>query len=305
MNRFVLKTENLTKCFGDKKALSNVCVSIEKGKIYGLVGQNGAGKTTLMRLIAGLSYPTEGKIELFGFYDEKKLEKERKRIGSMIETPAFYSYMSAYENMEAVRISQGIPDKNIVEDILQKVKLADTEEKKVRDFSLGMKQRLGLAMTLLDSPEFLMLDEPTNGLDPVSIIEIRNMLLNLANDSMMTILISSHALEQLYHIATDYIFIHEGKIIETITKEELDQNCKKHISLLVDNLEYATTVIEKELKTKKYKIMPDNSIVLYDYIDDMQKVVETFVKNNICIKNITIRGDDLENYFVNLIGGKI
>lgn len=301
MNETVLKIENLTKCYGELKALDNVCLTIKKGRIYGLVGQNGAGKTTLMRMITGLSYPTSGKVELFGFSDGKKIEGERKRIGSMIETPAFYAYMSAKENMEAVRIGQGIPNKKIVDDVLQKVRLNETGKKKVRDFSMGMKQRLGIAMTLVDNPEFLLLDEPTNGLDPVSIIEIRNMLQGLVNDKWMTIMISSHALEQLYHVATDYIFIHEGRILQTITKEELDVTCSKHIEIQVNDVEHAAIILEKELNTRKYKIMADSSIHLFDYEEDVQKVFGVLVNQNIAVKNITVRGDNLENYFVNLI----
>lgn len=301
MNETVLKIENLTKCYGDLNALDNVCLTIKKGRIYGLIGQNGAGKTTLMRIITGASYKTRGEMELFGFRDGKKIEEERKRIGSMIETPAFYAYMSAKENMEAVRIGQGIPDKKIVGDVLQKVKLNDTGKKKVRDFSMGMKQRLGIAMTLVDNPEFLLLDEPTNGLDPASIIEIRNMLQDLVNDKLMTIMISSHALEQLYHVATDYIFIHEGRILQTITKEELDINCSKHIEMQVNDVEHTAIILENELDTRKYKIMADNSIHLYDYAEDVQKVFEVLVNHKIAIKNITVRGDNLENYFMNLI----
>lgn len=305
MDKFILRTENLTKCYGEKRALDNVSITIERGRVYGLVGQNGAGKTTLMRVLTGLSHPSEGKIELFGCSDKKGIVEQRKKIGSMIETPAFYSYMSALENVDAVRISQGIPDRSISNKILSKVKLSDTGNKKIRDFSLGMKQRLGIALTLLNSPEFIMLDEPTNGLDPVSIIETRNMLQELVTDRLVTVMISSHALEQLYHIATDYIFIHEGKIIQTITKEKLDARCKKHIAIQPVNPEFAVTIIEGKLKTRNYKVMPDNTINLYDYVDDMQNVVTAFVRNDVAIRNITVRGDDLENYFVNLIGGSL
>ena len=303
MNDDILITKGLTKHYKNVKALDNININIKRGKIYGLVGKNGAGKTTLMRIIAGLTLPSSGTIELFGC--DKSLEEKRKLIGSMIEVPAFYSYMSARENLEAIRIGHGIPDKNVVDSMLKKVKLEDTGKKKVSNFSMGMKQRLGIAMTLLNSPKFLILDEPTNGLDPVSVVELRNLLIELAKDSMMTIMISSHALEQLYHLASDYIFMDQGKIIKTASKEELDSTCKKHIALQVNNTPLAITIIEKELGIKQYRVMPDNSINIYEYVEDVQKVVAELINGNVKMKSISVKGDDIENYFHNLINREV
>ena len=168
---------------------------------------------------------------------------------------------------------------------------------------MGMKQRLGIAAVLLGEPEFLMLDEPMNGLDPVSIVEIRELLVRLAAEKQITILVSSHILAELYNLATNYIIIHQGRILQEITKEQLDERCKKHISIYLNDTPLAAVILEHTLRTRNYKIMPDNSITLYDFIDDVQKVITAFSENGIVIKNITVAGDSLENYFINTIGG--
>ncbi|MBD7911605.1 ABC transporter ATP-binding protein [Clostridium cibarium] len=303
MEEIILRAIDLNKKYNQTKVLNNVNITIKKGRIYGFVGQNGAGKTTVMRIISGLSIADSGYIEMFGVSDRKGLIEERKRMGSMIETPAFYPYMTAYENIEAARIAYGIPSKDSSEKALVAVGLQDTGKKKVQDFSMGMKQRLGIAISILNEPEFLVLDEPTNGLDPISMIEIRDLIASLARDKNITILISSHILEQLYQLVTDYIIIHKGQILRTITKEELDKECEKHIAISVDNTSLAIASLEKSLNIKKYKIMPDDSILLYDYVDDVQKVINTLSKGEIIIKKINVNGDSLENYFINLIGG--
>lgn len=301
----VLQTIGITKAYEHTLALDHVSVTIEKGGIYGFVGQNGAGKTTFMRVVSGLSFPDEGEIKLFGISGKKALAEQRKRMGCIIETPSFYSYMNAYENMEAMRITRGIPSKRAAERALEIVGLSDTGSKKIRDFSMGMKQRLGIATVLLGEPEFLMLDEPTNGLDPVSIVEIRELLLRLAVEKQITILISSHILSELYNLATNYIILHQGRILQEITKAQLDERCKKHISIHVNDVPLAAAILERTLHTRNYKVMPDNSITLYDFIDDVQKVITVFSEKQLVIKNITVAGDSLENYFINVIGGII
>lgn len=303
MSDSILQTTALTKKYSHTVALDNVNVTIKKGGIYGFIGQNGAGKTTFMRVISGLSLPDSGKIMLFGKSGNKELEAQRKRMGSMIEYPALYPYMTAHDNLEAMRRAQGIPNKEVVEHCLEIVGLKNTGKKKVQNFSLGMKQRLGIAMALLGDPEFLMLDEPTNGLDPVSIIEIRKLLQSLSSERHLTILVSSHILGELYQLATNYIFLHHGKIVQEITKEQLDQCCKKHISILVDDVSSAAVTLERSLHTRHYTIMPDQSIQLYDYVDDMQKVITALSENHFIIKDIKVAGDSLETYFINTIGG--
>lgn len=303
LNDYILQTIELTKKYSHIAVLDRVNISIKKGHIYGFIGQNGAGKTTFMRIVSGLTIPDSGEILLFGKSGKNELEAQRKRIGCMIEYPAFYPYMTAYENLEAMRIAQGIPNKEMVEHCLKIVNLTNSGNKKVQNFSLGMKQRLGIATALLGEPEFLMLDEPTNGLDAVSIIEIRELLKKLASEQQLTILVSSHILGELYQLATHYIFLHQGKVLQEITKEKLDKRCKKHISISVNNTSQATVVLERTLNTKNYTVMPDQSIELYDYVDNMQRVISALSENQLVIKNIGLSGDSLENYFINIIGG--
>ncbi|WP_081300609.1 ABC transporter ATP-binding protein [Clostridium beijerinckii] len=301
---YVLETKNLTKRYKNTQALDNINIKLEKGNIYGFVGQNGAGKTTLIRLITGLSFPTSGELYLFGQTGEKKLQEQRKRLGCMVETPALYPNMTAYQNLEIQRIQRGIPDKRVIEDTLELVGLKDTGKKKAKDFSLGMKQRLGIALALINDPEFLILDEPVNGLDPVGIVEIIELIKRLNKEKGMTILISSHILEELYHTANHYIIISHGNILETLTQEELNEKCKKHIAINVDDISLAATILEEELHTKNFQVMPDKTIRLYDYLDDIKSVSVALSRNNLIITGISLAGDSLEDYFIRRIGGR-
>lgn len=301
---YVLETKNLKKKYKNTQALDGVDIKLEKGNIYGFVGQNGAGKTTLIRLITGLSFPTSGELYLFGQTGEKKLQEQRKRLGCMVETPALYPNMTAYQNLEIQRIQRGIPDKKVIEDTLELVGLKHTGKKKAKDFSLGMKQRLGIALALINDPEFLILDEPVNGLDPVGIVEIRELIKRLNKEKGMTILISSHILEELYQTADHYIIISNGKILESLTQEELNEKCKKHIAINIDDVSIAATILEEELHTNNYQIMPDKTIRLYDYLDDIKSVSIALSRNNLIITGISLAGDSLEDYFIRRIGGR-
>lgn len=305
MNKNILiQAENLNKRYRDTLVLDNVNLSIEKGKIYALIGQNGAGKTTLIRILTGLSFQSSGEIKLFSKKGITELEKQRKRIGSLIEGPALYSSMTAYENLEAERICRGIPNKENIEKVLKLVGMDKIGRKKVKDFSLGMKQRLGIAMALLNNPELLILDEPINGLDPMGIIEIRDLIQNLNEKKGITIIISSHILSELYQLATNYIIIDKGRILENITLGQLDEKCKKHIAIKVNDVPLATTVIENNLNTSNFKVMDDGTIKLYDHLDKVSEVSSILSQNGLIIMQITILGDSLEDYFVQLIGGK-
>ncbi len=299
----ILQTNGLTKVYDDTYALHEVSISIEPGRIYGLIGQNGSGKTTLMRLIAGLSFPTSGTLELFGYTDEKKIHQERKRIGCMIEYPSFIPNMTAKDNLKLHRIMRGIPNAEVEEELLQIVGLEDTGKKKARDFSLGMKQRLGIAIALLGNPEFLILDEPINGLDPLGVVEVRNLLIKLCTEQQKTILISSHNLPELYQVATDYIIIHDGEIREAVTLKQLEEHCKRYLRLECDCPEKLAAIIEYELHTDNYKVMPDRSIRLYDFLDDKEWIMKVFFQNGIIVTNCSTEGDTLEDYFISTIGG--
>ncbi|MFO1446130.1 ATP-binding cassette domain-containing protein [Bacillus sp. Bva_UNVM-123] len=299
----VLKTNQLTKSYKKVKSVNNVSITLDVGKIYGLVGRNGAGKSTLMKLISGLSYPTSGAIELFGQQGDKALQAERKRVGSMIETPSINLNLTASENMKMHRILRGIPNKEVENELLELVGLKDTGKKKAKNFSLGMKQRLGIAIALLNNPEFLILDEPINGLDPLGVIDVRNLLKKLCEEKQITILISSHNLPELYHVATNYIFIGDGKIKETLTREELDERCSQSILISCDQPEKLVSILEMKLNTKKFKVLPDKSVKLFDYLNEKEKVARAIFESGIMVTNLSNEGDTLEDYFISIVGG--
>ena len=217
MTEQVLTTQALTKRYGAHTAVDRVDLAVNRGEIYGLVGRNGAGKTTLIRMVTGQTLPTGGALALFGASGGKELSAARARTGVMVETPSFYPYLTARQNLEYYRIQRGIPGKNVVDQVLSEVDLADTGKKTFKNFSLGMKQRLGLALALMARPDFLLLDEPINGLDPEGIVEFRNLLLRLNQERQTTILISSHILSELANLATCYGFIDNGVMLEQIS----------------------------------------------------------------------------------------
>ena len=299
----VLKTEHLTKTYHRVHALRDVSVTLGAGKIYGLIGQNGAGKTTLMRLVTGLAFPDAGRIELFGQTGGKALQNERKRLGSMIEYPSLISGMTARENLRFHRLMKGIPNAETEDELLQLVGLADSGGKKAKNFSLGMKQRLGIAVALLGNPELLILDEPVNGLDPLGIVEIRRLIKKLCEERQMTILISSHNLPELYQTATDYIIIHKGEIRQSLTLAELDERCRRCLLIRCDNPEKLTSVLETALGTQNYQVMPDRSVKLFDFLEEKDRVGKVLFENGLAVTYLSNEGDTLEDYFISLIGG--
>lgn len=303
MRDYILKTTNLTKEYQGVKALKNVSIELESGKIYGLIGQNGAGKTSLMRLIAGHTFPTDGHMELFGEIEGKAMQQERKRLGCIIENPSYLPNMSASDNIEYYRIIRGIPNKEINDELLDLVGLKGTGKKKAKDFSLGMRQRLGIAIALLGNPELLILDEPINGLDPLGVIEIRKLIKRLCEERQITILISSHNLPEMYQTATDYIILHKGEVKEKLTLEELDDKCKQHLRICCHDLERLATVLELELKTENFMVLPNEAIKLYDFLDDKERISKVLAQNEIYMTNFSLEGDTLENYFMSVIGG--
>lgn len=303
MSNYVLEIQNISKKYKNTLALENVSISIKKGDIYGFIGENGAGKTTLIRMITGLGFPTKGEIKLFGESDYININNQRKRIGCIIESPALYINMTAKHNLEIIRVQRGIPGSSCINEVLKIVNLEDTGNKKVKNFSLGMKQRLALAIALLGDPEFLILDEPVNGLDPSGIVEFRNLLKKLNKERGITILISSHLLNELNQLATCYGFIHKGKIVEQITAKELDERCTKHINIKVDDVEKATFIIENNLNIEEFEVFPNNTIKVYNHLDVIKKISNEIILNGVGIENISVQGEDLESYFTRLIGG--
>lgn len=303
MKEIIIKTKNLTKKYGNYAAVNNVNLEIKQGQIYGLVGKNGAGKTTLLRMLSGLTIPSNGEMEMFNETSPEGLNKARMRTGTIIETPNFFPYLSAKKNLEYYRIQRGIAEKEIVEEVLNMVGLSDAENKKFKNFSLGMKQRLGLALAIMASPDLLILDEPINGLDPTGIVEFRDILLKLNREKNTTIIISSHILTELSHIATAYGFIHKGEFIEQISVVDLKEKCKNYLSIKVNNIEKTAALIENQLKCSDYEVLNNNEIRLYEKIDKPEIVSMAIVNNGIMLYSICQMGSNLEEYFINLIGG--
>lgn len=301
MKEVVLKTNNLTKQYNKNVVLDNVNITIKKGDIYGLIGRNGAGKTTLMKIITTLASPTSGTFELFNTFSENdELFDNKKRVGSLIEYPAFYPNLSAYDNLKYYTIQRGIVDKNQINKVLELVNLTGTGKKKVKTFSLGMKQRLGIALAILNSPDFVILDEPINGLDPIGISELRDTFKKLS-DNGITLLISSHILSELYLLANEFGFLENGKLIKELSKEELDLECSKCLVIKTDDSKKVSVLLEKELNTNNYKVINNEEIRVYDYTDDSDKVSDVLVNNKIKIKGFYESGISLEEYFKEII----
>jgi ABC-2 type transport system ATP-binding protein len=300
MKQNILKTVDLTKCFGSQKAVDSVNITIEKGDIYGLVGQNGAGKTTLIRLITSLSYPDSGSIELLGESSRSGLMKARRRTGCIIETPAFYPNLTASQNLEYYRLQRGIPDKKSIINSLEIVGLTDTGNKKFKNFSLGMKQRLGIALAILNSPDFIILDEPVNGLDPTGIIEMRHTLKNL-NSQGISILISSHILSELSQVANRYGFIHRGGLIEEITDKQLKEACRRALHIQIDDTAKASCVLENTLGIFDYKVLSPIEMRVYSQLDKASEISRQLFESGLSVSAISEVGDTLEDYYTNLI----
>lgn len=300
MEEMILKTQNLGKKYKNFVALEDVNITIRKGDICGLIGRNGAGKTTLMKIITTLTRKSEGSFSLFGVSDDE-LQNAKRRIGSLIENPAFFGNLTAYENLKYYAIQKGIVDFKQIFEALKLVDLDHVRSKKYKTFSLGMKQRLGIALAILDNPDFLILDEPINGLDPMGIKSLRETFKKLNEERNITILISSHILSELYLLANRFCFIDQGRVIKEISKEELYLELSKCIVLQVLDVKKAVVVIEKELKTINYKVINEHEIRLYDYIEEPTKVNKILANHDIDIMSLYESGISLEEYFETLI----
>lgn len=304
MGDTIIKTNNIVKKYGSSFALNNVNLNVKAGQIYGLIGKNGAGKTTLFKIFSGLTIQSAGDLELFGKGAEKELLQERRRIGCIIETPAFFPYLSAEKNLEYYRLQRGIPGKKCIGEVLEMVELADTGKKKYRDFSLGMKQRLGLALAMMGKPDLLILDEPINGLDPIGIVKIRELLKRLHSERNITIIISSHILGELSQLATAYGFIDNGEILEESTSEKVNEKCRQCLVLKVNDPQRAVVFLENKLNCRQYEVLNDSSIRVCNFNDKSDLITQTLVENGVGVYSVSSRGMTLEEYFMQLIGGK-
>lgn len=302
MSNYLVETQALTKNYGHFTALQDVSVQLEKGNIYGLLGKNGAGKTTLMRLLAGLSLPSSGVISLFGQNDTTKLAQARQKMGCLIENPSIVPYLSGLENLRLQKKLRGIQDKGIEERVFKLVGLKAGPTKKARDYSLGMKQRLGIAITLLNRPELLILDEPINGLDPLGVTEIRKLLRYLSNELGMTILISSHNLPELHQVATHYLIINDGKLVKQMTAGELEKKSKHHLLIGTTDNEQLVQVMQSKLTTN-FEKRPDGRIECYDLLDQLEYISKTLTDSGLIITTFVYEEETLEEYFISLVGG--
>lgn len=298
---YVLQSDALCKSYRHFKALSGLSMNVPKGAIYGFVGKNGAGKTTLIRLICGLQNPTSGVYTLYGRKNtDKMIEKARRRMGAVVETPSIHLDMTARDNLRWQYRVLGLPNDDGIDEILGLVGLENTGKKKAKNFSLGMRQRLGIAIALAGSPDFLVLDEPVNGLDPQGIIEIRELILKLNREKQITLLISSHILDELSKIATHYGFIDGGRIVKEISAAELESVCRKCERLKASDVKTLARVLDD--MGAEYKIVSDCEADVFAKIS-VTRLVEALSANGCELLSVTERDESLESYYINLIGG--
>lgn len=299
MEEYLLVTKDLTKVYKDITAADRVNIHIKRGSIYGLIGKNGAGKTTIMKMIAGLARPTSGSFDYTGFNCSQN--EAFSRIGALIEAPAIEPNLTGYDNMRIKCLAYGIGDKQYINDLLELVGLSGKWKKKAGKYSLGQKQRLGIALALVGDPDFLILDEPINGLDPQGIAEVRDMLNKLNQERKITILISSHILEELSKLATDYAIIDSGRIIEESTNKELKEKCRDKIAIKTAEVAKALPVIDG-LGFKDYSVVNDKTIHVFDKLSEITVLNMELAKAQIPVESIGIESSDLEEYFLKVTG---
>lgn len=299
---YVLSTDALSKNYGHFKALDGLNLHVPKGSIYGFVGKNGAGKTTTIRLICGLQHPTSGSFALYGKENaDPEIKKMRRRMGAVVEVPAIYGDMTAEENLRMQYRVLGLPSEEGIAELLQLVGLKNTEKKKARQFSLGMRQRLGIAMALSGDPDFLVLDEPTNGLDPQGIIEIRELILKLNRERQITVLISSHILDELSRLATWYGFIEHGRIVKEISAEDLEAACRKCLRVEVNDTQALALVLDSF--HVEYDILSETTADIFAKLN-VSRLVDALGKQGCELLEIQERDESLESYYLNLVGGE-
>lgn len=298
----VLTTQGLCKHYGRFKALDGLNMQVPKGAIYGLVGKNGAGKTTLIRVICGLQAPTAGSYSLFGTgCGERNLQRIRRRMGAVVETPALYPDMTAIQNLKLQHRVLGLPDDRGIPELLELVSLSDTGKKKAGHFSLGMKQRLGIAVALCGNPDFLVLDEPINGLDPQGIVEIRELILKLNRERQITVLISSHILDELSRLATHYGFIDGGRMVKEVSARDLEAACRKCVRVEVTSTLPLTRVLDN--LGLEYQVLSRTQADIYGKVN-ISKLVEALKQESCDLISVKERDESLESYYINLVGGE-
>ncbi|WP_067837322.1 ABC transporter ATP-binding protein [Amphibacillus sediminis] len=303
MTNYIIETKQLTKLFGNQKAVNNVNLHVKKGRIYGLLGRNGAGKTTIMKMILGLTSITSGEVDVFGKNIKGREKQVYPRIGAIIETPGFYPNLTGTENLEIFAKLRGTPAPNAVKNALEVVGLPYKDKKLFSEYSLGMKQRLGIANAILHDPELLILDEPTNGLDPIGIAEVRDFIKNLSVERGKTVLISSHILSEISLLADDIGIIDHGVLLEESSMEELRRKNGNYILLHVSDVSKATLILERQFGLKDYSVHDDHMLRIYDTSLDMASVNKALMLDEVSVISSQLCNDTLEDYFRKITGG--
>lgn len=301
--QIVIDVKNLTKQYRKQVAVNQASFQIKKGSICGLIGPNGAGKTTIMKMLGGLVIPTAGEMSIFQSKTIQEQAKARERMSFMIETPYAKQELTAQENLEKQRLQKGIPNRERIREVLELVGLSEVGNKKIKEFSLGMKQRFGIANALMGKPEIMVMDEPINGLDPEGIVEIRELLMKVNREEDITVLISSHILSELSLMCDDYLFIHHGEIIKHLTGQELMDECRNYLHIHTDRDELALAILQEQLNVTRYEVKEDGSIDLFERLEDVATVSRTLFENGVIPIELRTGGESLEEYYMSMIGG--
>ena len=296
---------NVTKEFKNKAVLKGVSFNIEAGDIYGLIGENGAGKTTLLKLIVNLLKPTSGNIQVLGKEIKKDSYDYLRNIGALIDEPIFYRKLTLYENFKVHCEYLGFYDEEKLESVLKRVGLHNKKSKKIKELSFGEKQRLAIAYALITEPELLILDEPTNGLDPIAIVELREILLKLNREFNTTIIISSHAINELETLVNKVMFLKNGEIVEDGLLEEIKEKCSVYIEIEVEESSKALAILEKELNIRNMKLINKNTIRVYEDLEERKKILSTLVKNDVEVLSFNMLQISLEEYFIRKVRGDL
>lgn len=304
MSKYIIETKNLTKQYGAQKSVANLNIHVQKGKIYGLLGRNGAGKTTTMKMLLGLTKPTSGEVRIWENNLQGNEKKLLPRIGSLIETPGFYPNLTGTENLQIFATLRGVPSSHAIKDALDLVGLPYKDKKLFSQYSLGMKQRLAIALAIMHDPELLILDEPINGLDPIGIAEVRSFIRQLCDERGKTILISSHILSEISLLADDIGIIDHGVLLEEESLTELEQKSSKHIHFTLSDTAQAVRILECDFCENRFSIQDDHSLRLHNLELPVGKIVTAFVKNGLEVSEAYICEESLEDYFKRVTGGE-
>ena len=304
MSKYVIETKNLTKQYGTQKSIADLNIHVRQGRIYGLLGRNGAGKTTTMKMLLGLTQPTSGEVTIWGKPLRTNEKKLLPRIGSLIESPGFYPNLTATENLRIFATLRGVPNRNAIKNALDLVGLPYKDKKLFSQYSLGMKQRLAIALAIMHDPELLILDEPINGLDPIGIAEVRSFIRDLCTERGKTILISSHILSEIALLADDIGIIDHGALLEEESLAELEAKSSRHIRFTVSSTTQAAKILERNFHETRFTVRNDHNMRLHNLDVSVGDIVTAFVENGLTVSEAYVCEESLEDYFKRVTGGE-